>query len=424
MAILNEVYVGRLPEIEQMINDIHNVREELKKKGNYGNLKTTKIFEKHVQDMWGFKAFLFDIYISDIPNAVTMCAGACIDCDLADVIEYTNKGYRFCDSSNISAISKIATCILKDESISDEEVLAIMLHEIGHSFVERACAINDSMSEWRKGLLLQYLWAVILSILTLNPVSIAQNLAILPLLFSQGRRIMIEVDKIKKSVPGMRQINLGLDTLVNMINDTINKLLWKIIKPKNKEHEYARLKKQKEKNERILQKDQLTKNQAFQRTNERLSDDFANMYGLGPQIATALFKIGDPYKYTKKDPDDISDIQKKIDDCRWEVITMADAHPGNCDRLLALLESLQFDYKHLNVDKKVKDQMKKDIDALSRICNDIKKSSGIVNQYKNKYMTKSAAENIKKGNSETDSEKFFNDKNQINKDWEKRKINI
>ena len=45
MAILNEVYVGRLPEIDQMVTDIHNIREEYKAKGNISVLKTTKIFE-------------------------------------------------------------------------------------------------------------------------------------------------------------------------------------------------------------------------------------------------------------------------------------------------------------------------------------------------------------------------------------------
>ena len=76
MAILNEVYVGRLPEIDQMVTDIHNIREEYRAKGNISVLKTTKAFESHVEEMWGFKAFLFDIYISSTPNAYTMCAGS------------------------------------------------------------------------------------------------------------------------------------------------------------------------------------------------------------------------------------------------------------------------------------------------------------------------------------------------------------
>lgn len=424
MAILNEVYVGRLPEIQQMITDIHNIREEVKRKGNFGMLKTTKVFEKHVEEMWGFKAFIFDIYVSKIPNAITVCAGSCIDCDLSDVIEYTNKGYRFCKSSNVCATSKIATSILKDDSISDEEILAIMLHEIGHSFVERATAVNDSMDEWRKSLLIQYLIQLIFSILTANISNIITLASLMPTLFSNTRRIMVEVDKIKKNVPGMRQLNLGFEAICNILARAINKMYTRIFKPRSKEQEYARLEKIKQRAEKTISKDNLTKDAALGRSKERLSDDFANMYGLGPEIASALFKIGNPYKYVDKDPDDISDIQKQIDDCRLEIIGMADVHPGNCDRLMAMLESLQYDYKNLKVDKKIKDQMKRDIDALTKICNDIKKSSGPIKEYQNKYMSKSAAENIKKGNTETDSEKYFNDKEQINKDWMKNRIDI
>lgn len=424
MAILNEVYVGRLPEIQQMITDIHNIREEVKRKGNFGMLKTTKIFEKHIEEMWGFKAFVFDIYISKIPNAITICAGSCIDCDLLSVIEYTNKGYRFCKSSNICATSKIATCILTDDSISDEEILAIMLHEIGHSFVERAIAVNDSMIEWRKSLLIQYLMQLIFSILTLNITNIITLSSYFPILFSNSRRIMAEVDKIKKNVPGMRQLNLGVETICNYISRALNRMYSRMFKPKSKEQEYAKLQKIKKRTEKTISKDNLDKNTALGRTNERLSDDFANMYGLGVPLANALFKISNPYKYIDENPDELSDIQKKIDDCRLEIIGMVDVHPGNCDRLMAMLEALQYDYKTLKVDKKIKDQMKRDIDALTKICNDIKKSSGPIKEYQNKYMSKSAAENIKKGNTETDSEKYFNDKEQIDNDWMKNKINI
>ena len=39
-------------------------------------------------------------------------------------------------------------------------------------------------------------------------------------------------------------------------------------------------------------------------------------------------------------------------------------------------------------------------------------------------MEKSAKDNIKKGNTETKKEKMYNDRKQINKDWEKNKIDI
>lgn len=424
MAILNEVYVGRLPEIEQLIGDLHNVREEYKRKGNISILKSTKIMEKHIEEMWGFKAFMLDIYIADIPNAYTICAGNCIDCNLTDVIQATNKGYRFHPDSNISAISKIATCLLKDESLSDEELMAIIMHEIGHSFVERANVVNKNMEKYRANLLSAIVTQIIISIFTLNPFSLKDAISTIKYIYTLTNTIHVQLEKIKKNIPGLRHMSMGINEIKAAINDAVYKWMINFGRGKHTEKDYKNMEKRKKPYEKQLEKNKQPDDLVLGRTKERMSDDFANMYGLGPQLASGLIKMSNPYTYGIYDKDKTNELQKKIDDVVSEFSHLVDVHPSNCDRLLAMIESLEYDYKNLKVDKKIKDQMKKDINALKSLADEIKKCKGLLEDYDNKYMSKSASEAIKKGSTETKKERRYNDRKQVDKDWEKEKIII
>lgn len=420
MAILNEVYVGRLPEIEQLLSDVHNIREEYKQKGNVSVLKTTKTFEKHVEEMWGFKAFLCDIYISSSPNAETHCAGSCIGTELSDVIQYTNKGYRFAPDSNIAVRTKIASCMLSDDYFSDEEVLAILLHEIGHSFVERSTKINENMKAYRHSLLSLYIYQIILDICCLQPISLVKDIGSIRYIFSNLNMICVKLKKITKNVPGLRHISMSVSQIGAIIKENFNRWMTNLTRRSYDDTTLSNMKKYKKEVEKKKQDDNLS----AARATERLSDDFANMYGFGQYLATGLLKMANPYRTGLVDKDSVTDLQKKIDACALSIITLIDAHPSDYDRLLAMIESLEYDYKNLKVDKKIKEQMKKDIDELQKIKDDIEKTKGLIKEYNNKYIEKYASDSIKKGNTETKKEKQYNNRDQINKDWDKKKINI
>jgi hypothetical protein len=424
MAILNEVYVGRLPEIDQMVTDIHNIREEYRAKGNISVLKTTKIFEKHVEEMWGFKAFLFDIYISSTPNAYTMCAGSCIDCHIETAIECTSKGYRFSKKSNISAITKIATSLLADNDLSDEEILAIILHEVGHSFAERADQVNVTMDAARRSYLLSQIFNIFISILLLNPFYLKQTIDNIFKSFSTINTISTKIEKIIKSVPGLRHLQMAGKSMTTFIEEKIDNWLTMMGRNSYTDETLKATEKAKKKAEKNVEKNKLDSNTAFARSLERLSDDFANMYGFGTQLATGLIKMGSPYKYGVLADNKVTDLQKKIDSAVMDLYAAIDAHPGNCDRVLAMIDALEQDYKTLKVDSRIKEQMRKDIDALKNIADDLKKSQKLLNDYNNKYMKASAKKQMQKGNTETKKEKLYNDRKQVNKDWEKNKIDI
>lgn len=424
MAIINEVYVGRLPEIEEMVTDIHNIREELKQKGNVSILKSTKVFEKHVQEMWGFKAFLFDIYIADMPNAYTYCVGSCINVDPKKVIECTNKGYRFCKGSNIAASSKIATSLLLDEGISDEEILAVVLHEIGHSFTERAAKVNELGNEYRKGYLSQAILYVLLSILLLNPILLKSSLSELLRLSNTNNTFFTQISKVMKNVPVLRHISMSAKELGNFISSTIYRWTYKSSRDSVDKNYQKQLEKINKKEQDKFEKNKMSDDLARARSNERLSDDFANMYGFGPQLATGLIKMGAPYKYGVTAEVEANNVQKKCDDLIMQIYAMIDAHPGNVDRVIAMLEALEEDYKTMKASPEIKEAMMEDIKELKNLVADLKKTQQIMKEYNNKYMQATAKDQANKGNTETKKEKKFNDRTKINKEWEKNKVDI
>lgn len=427
MAILNEVYVGRLPEIEEMLQDVHDIRAEYKEKGNVSILKSVKRFEKHVEDMWGFNAFLFDIYIDDVPNACTWCVGSCVNVDTKYAIEFTNKGYRFSPRSNVAATSKIATALLADESISDEEILAIILHEIGHSFVERAEKVNTLMMAYRRTYLSNAIFNIVLGICLFNPFIVIQSVNAAVRLNTQMNTILTKLSKITKNIPVLRHVSMTTEQAKAFISKKINDY-FTLLSRRGMDSAYIRqLEKTKEKYEEIIKKtkgDPYADGLAMGRSNERLSDDFANMYGFGPQLATGLIKMGNPYKYGVLADQEVTDIQKKADDLIMQIYAIIDVHPGHVDRVFAMVDALEQDYKQLKVDPKTKAAMKADLDALKAIVEDLKKTQKLMQAYDNKYMKETAKRDAKRGNTESKKEKSFNDREKINKEWEKYKIMI
>ena len=423
MAIINEVYVGRLPEIEQMIKDVHAIREEYNAKGNISVLKSTKVLEKHIEQMWGFKAFIVDIYISNYPNAYTESAGTCLGCDMDSVIEYTNKGYRFSPKSNICAVTKIATSLLSDKSITDEEILAILLHEVGHSFVERSTKVNTVVKECKNSAFIMYIIYAMFLLLSLNPFAANMYLKAAIKQSTFLNRIMTESEKIIKNIPGLRHIKMGINQIIASLEDALQKYSISSTRENYDKDTLKQANKQKKQAQDKLKKNKLTQQQAYERSLERLSDDFANTYGLSLPLASGLLKIGNTYKYGALADMKITDLQKKIDDVISEATDAMGVHPGNCDRLLAMIDALEQDYKTLKVDEKIKAQMKQDIDALKKLAKDLKKTEGVIKQYHNKYMEQSAKKDIKK-NTETKKEKAYNNRTEFNRKWQKNKIDI
>ena len=408
MAILNEVYVGRLPEINQMVNDIHNIRKTIPRNAQI------KILEKHIEEMWGFKAFCISLFKSNIEDIKTFHAGLSVDLNIKSYIKYTDQGYKFSKDSNICAEVFINSRLLDDSKLTDEEIFSLLLHEIGHSFVERSNLINymyQCQNEYNIQTNINILKQDIKDHCLKN---IPSDISKIIKSHNLYRLQNIKLKKLIKNIPGIPYLKLNIEEL-----KTEKQKNSKFKIPHYSKSDISNAKKEKKNTLKNLDYELSNTGYAQFRSEERLADDFAAMYGMSIYLASALIKLGNPYHYDKEYDSKFNDIDKQVIAIYNSISELQLDHPSDCDRLLAMIDGLEEDYKTLKVDPRIKTELKKDVKSLKKLKNDIKHDSGIIQEFE-KHTKNQYQKSIMK-NTETDTEKLFNNREQINNDYYNKK---
>lgn len=217
MAILNEVYVGRLPEIQQMINLIHTIRK------NKNNISFIRRLEKCIEELWGFKIISINIIASVINDIFTYDTGLSIDTNVGDYIIYTEKGYRFSKNSNMCAEIFINKRLLDDSSISDEELTSLLLHKIGHSFTNRSDMVNYIHQCQNEYELNAYISCIKQDLKSLSLSNLPGDINRFIKSHNAYRIQNIKLKKIIKSIPGIQYLKLNLDQLKIELQKNKNK---------------------------------------------------------------------------------------------------------------------------------------------------------------------------------------------------------
>ena len=426
--IVQEVYIGRIPEIEEIFQEFKKMRNEYKTYKTGKNAKNIAKLEGLIEDMWGFKAFSLDIDPSDQPNAYTYPVAMSVDINPGDYIVSTSKGYRYTAQCNAASISYITKGLLTNPNFSDEEVFAVFLHEIGHSFVHRSPMIIAQQEVYKNTLIAQILYKLFLSIFTANVLGVVDSVSTYLMSTNGYKRFVAEYNKIIKKIPLIRELKLSFESMVELINSTLGNLGYLLITItgiralsnwlNTKEYESTTKK----------QFEISGHSQAYARSMERLSDDFAAMYGFGPHISTALVKMEDPdnqglfMKVTHRVPL-LGGMLKKQDAISVQLSGLIGAHPSTPDRILAILDSMENDLaKDKTLAPKIKKELKANIEKQKDIIKDIKKDEPKIAKNRNEYIEMLNTTGIKNGNTEDFMEKRFTDPEQLRKFYKDRKV--
>ena len=152
--ILNEAYFGSKP-VEKILNQLSIARkkyltnDKLFQDKRYETdintdpevMKLNKLFE----DTFGFKSFGLYVYNTAIINAYTISPGYRIDSgNLIDKLKSSSKGFSYDKKDNISCIVTIYSGMFCNADYTDREILAIILHEIGHNFTPAIDPITNA----------------------------------------------------------------------------------------------------------------------------------------------------------------------------------------------------------------------------------------------------------------------------------------
>lgn len=361
-TILNEVYIGKTENLLELERAIGNLRKDYSFKKNYVATPEIKRIENAVIKQFNMEYFTLNIIPQNIPNAFTYTVAKRFDIIAQDkltkmVIADQKNGYRYRDGNGLVIVTAIYGGILANPTFTDAEIVAILLHEIGHNFSQ---VVSKDIKLANQQLLYYWLLIVILRAIRSKGWSLPKDLYftltnsnIYHTLEKKAERkhgrLYAWMDKSAGSVKDF-SFNLQLFCIKVLRGVTLSIFTsspGKLIEGKKKTFDY---------------RNNIKKNAG--RQDEIIADKFAAIYGYGPEQFSALSKltrVGYP----------ADDVIRELP--YGEMILLynkansldffkKDEHPHNIQRLNEMEQVLQYELNKKNLDpemrKIIKSQLK------------------------------------------------------------------
>jgi hypothetical protein len=371
---VNEAFVGKTPLLQEIEDQIGVIRGKLDRYEDWDShpevQKLNRLFEKQ----FGMDVFALHMDPHKVINAYTMVL--CRTFDLAGKIDYSKviqadrkDGFKFKPGNNFCISAVVFWGLMGNPNLTDGEVLAIILHEIGHNFADfidgKIRLANASMMEAYKQFLLAQCILLSMTII-LAPYAIYKYKKQTKQ-FTNDYRYDKEVDnqddyhphKAKREAKKAKREDFwsNLHQTISRYNP-INRILAKSsIRTRD------------------LYRGELTKSarESLDRRNEIIADKFAGVYGYGPELATALDKMGQVQttveRWTAKLPggEKVNRTWEEL----YKDITEFDCHPHNIQRINENIKLLKDELKQDEMDPKMKKVILDQISQLESIVKDI-----------------------------------------------------
>ena len=360
LICLSEAYIGKTETLLQMEDQIGKIRERaLRKFTDINKSPEVLAFNRLMEKQFGMDCFALYIDQSNIINAYTSVVGMRFDIalkdNISDWVEGNREiGFRWKAGNKLCIMSCIYLGVLANPNFTNEEILAILLHELGHNFAD---AIYDDIKiANRKSMEYYKEYLIITSIISfglLLPTNIAEYIHYLN---SHQRK---QGKKNHKNI--FRGISQGFHAMKTNFNE-----FWGQVKARLKggsRYEYIKM---------ILDARGAKENarKSFGRQNEVIADKFAGIYGYGPAQVSALFKMdkveNKAKNFVKKIPligEDNNDSfnAETVDLCDY------DCHPHNIQRANEEIALLKREVERTDVDPKLKKMMNEQITQIQNI---------------------------------------------------------
>lgn len=346
MEVLQEVYFGK-EAVAPIQKQFSIVREKLANKPvtNTTNLDPEIIkLNRIVEKIFGFSSFAFYIQPTHMPNAYAIP----VDTYFSDVekmkirksLDANPTGFRYNASTmgaNISLIIAVNIGLMENPEFTDEEIVACMLHEIGHGFFEAVTDVDGEYTIAKK----------IVNSLTYT-LNCAKNS------IKNGKKVTIDMIDKELSV---------LSNHVGNLKKSIINILGKAKKNKIFSEAMA---------------DNMRKNRLAY-TNEKFADTFAAMFGYAEECHSVDIKI---YKYiydTALGPTTYPKIVETlkmyklyIKDLIKYVFNVQDEHPEELARIKTSVDYIKRELSKEGLDPKIKTQLVEELNKLNRLIDEYK----------------------------------------------------
>ena len=408
--ILNELYVGETPFIKKLINEISKARApyvgKLKKpiKGNKDFIKIGDM----IAEEFGFKSVTFMVPYDTSMNAFTYPITRSIDKSVYGIEPkfVKGKGLKY-NNSGLSTIVAVTSGVWFNSDFTDREIVAAIMHEIGHSFVLQSERMIDIIEINRLSLITLLVYQIFIDLYTFNIGHIPEDIKTIVNSSDSGKEIINQVARECANNPLFFGFN-GISAITEYITGVISNLFKEIgaligglmnimaIPSALLSKLFS-----------IITKPDIS----VSRSQEYLSDSFATMYGLGPEISSFLGKIeyspsasGSHVEKIVSSIPIIGALQESLKIPVLMIMNGITVHPSTPARMNKIIEELNKELNDSDLNPKTKEEIKKNIKDLEKIKDDF------VNSTKT---SKYNAEMVKRA-----WVSFINNKGEINDDLE------
>ena len=390
---LTEVYIGKTKELLLAETQLDIFRKKYMSKYVFNTRvnsdKDLLKFDRMMEDIFGFGCFTLHIHNQPSVNAFTMPID--FRCDYrnpTDNIIADKNGFKFKKEYSYAAILGIYSGLIFNPAFTTPEVMALLLHEIGHNFNS---ALNKSNGTFTNIIVTIETFISIMSGSPLALINTIKNSNQMRMaLDTAGKNmreqnaipvIVYDVFKQLQSVLNttaltindiLRVGSLGTLTIITALYNCVRSALMYIINPANIITKIIGL--------NIKYKSELT------------ADNFPTIYGYGPELASALNKFegaeGDSSSIIMRSFNKIP-VLSTIMHCNeipvFFLAQMFDEHPHSIARIKDQLDLLNLELSKQDMDPKMVDRIKKDIKECNKSLNRL---TDITTGIKDPYMGK------------------------------------
>ena len=378
--VMNEAFIGKtetLLEIERELNSLRSqkldVYTNISQHPNIININ--RLFEKQ----FGMYLFALKVDNSKIHNAYTMVIANNFDIayysDLPSMVTGTLKeGFRWKEGNDLCIIVNISLGILMDQNISDSEIVAIILHEIGHNFADALYgeinfANKENMIALEKAL---SSYASIIGFLLALPLYIKAK----KMLKEYNNSTRIKREKNPKKTSKIKGIIQGLGSKWNDYASykaelRARKRGGKIYRDYKREAGAAA--KERARN-------------GLDRQNEVIADKFAGIYGYAVEISSGLTKLtyhkSEAAKKLEAAGGRLAAASRDYEDAVKDICDY-DCHPNLVQRINEEIKLLERELQKEDIDPRLKLIMIDQLEQLKSIIAKITKTSKMMSKDEN-----------------------------------------
>jgi hypothetical protein len=366
LDVIQEAYFGKTETLLEIEKQIGLIRQNAAKRYTDINrskevLELNRLFEKQ----FGMEVFSLHVEQNNIINAYTALVATRFDIAfkeiLAKKVTATKKdGYRFLPGNNLCIVCTVYLGLLNCQDLTDGEIVAIILHELGHNFAD---AIYKDIEIANKKQVKDYLDMLILT--TILTCGLYLPGALKEYYNNLNKTVKKRESKTRKRpIHGLiKGIKAKCSDFFDVYNEVIERLgMGRDINKYKKDADSKGYPKKVKK--------------SASRYNEVIADKFAGIYGYGPEQGSALLKMDSQISKAEDIVNSIPGIgikaNKAYNDAIKDIYNY-DCHPHVIQRINEEIKTLRYELQKSDLDPKLVKAMNEQLDQLEALKNEATK---------------------------------------------------